>query len=83
MPLIITFKDGETTPMDLENRNKFFNPKLVESLQADGPELQIITQLFCAVNRDGCTVFTIPISIYDSQRWYGDTAKTIIYALLQ
>lgn len=38
---------------------------------------------FTPSNPRGCVNLTIPISTKQSQRWYGDIAKTIIYALLQ
>lgn len=55
----------------------------IAGIEASDLFLERIIELFTPSNPRGCINLTIPVSQCDSQAWFGDTAKTIIYALLQ
>jgi hypothetical protein len=55
----------------------------IVGVEASDLFLEKIIELFTPGNPRGCTNITIPVSQCDSQASFGDTAKTIIYALLQ
>lgn len=54
-------------------------------IEADNAFLHSIMILFTPIGAIGSPLYasSIPLSNLYSQRWYGDIAKTIIYALLQ
>lgn len=85
MALIIKTSFATLDFDDNENINSIgeYQVSVIEHVEATGIYLDCILALFTPVNPRGCINLTIPVSTQDSQRWYGDTAKTIIYALLQ
>ena len=93
--LTLTFDSGMTKVFELDSVTKFkrrvrslitsMSPGVVTKVEADDLELRIIERLFTYNHSFGLgpshSFITIPVSNAKKNAWFGDTAKSIAYAL--
>lgn len=81
--LHIVFSDALLITAHVGSPLPEYEPHMVETLQADGHELEKIVELFTTPFKSASTpeVCTIPLPNRRVVCWYGDMAKTIASAL--